>query len=70
MFEINNPKKRTEFLYQVGHIEDQIVLEFDNYQIKGIPISSDRTSPDGKTSAVHFIRFDFTDEQVWKLFFF
>jgi len=59
-------------LLLVGHIEDHIYLYFRDNQIKSTvthdELDEERTTPDGKTSAVHFRRFPFTQQQVLVLY--
>jgi hypothetical protein len=64
MFEIENPQKRTQMLHQLSFVENFIFLDFENERIKGESISPDRTDENGKTSAVHFFKFNFSDEQI------
>ena len=54
-------------LATLGHIEDKIFIGFAGEKVMGEPEDdTDRTTPDGKTSSVHFITFKFTPEQVAK----
>ena len=67
MFEIDNPISRTAFLNKVGEIEKKIYMKVDSEKIKSLSEQDiDRTSAEGKASAVQFIHFDFTDEQIRK----
>ena len=67
MFEIDNVLSRTEFLNKVGGIEKKIFIKIDNEIINSTSEKDvDRTSSEGKTSSVHFIHFNFTDEQIIK----
>ena len=67
MFEIDNPLSRTEFLNKVGGIEKKIFIKINNEIINSTSEKDvDRTSSEGKTSSVHFIHFNFTDEQIIK----
>eukprot|EP01080_Neovahlkampfia_damariscottae_P007686 gene7686-12152_t len=66
MIEIENEKKRLEKLKQLSYIENFIALEFENEKIKGIPINPDRTDENGKTSSIHFLKFNFSSEQIEK----
>jgi hypothetical protein len=64
MIEIEDEGRRRRTLATLGHIEDQIVLSFGDHRITAVPEDDvDRTTEDGKTSAVHFVTFPFTDEQ-------
>ena len=65
MFEIDNPKKRADFLGKVGGIENNVFIEIQGNKIKGSPEKDlDRTSDEGKASSVQFIHFNFSDH--WK----
>jgi hypothetical protein len=65
MFEVDEPVRRARFLGNLGGVERHFYLQLDEERIAGIPEEEDeRTREDGKTSAVHFIRFRFTDAQA------
>ena len=67
MFETDNVLSRTEFLNKVGGIEKKIFIKINNKTINSTSEKDvDRTSSEGKTSSVHFIHFNFTDEQIIK----
>ena len=67
MFEIDNPKLRTDFLSKVGGIEEKIYMQIAKEKIKAIPETDvDRTSSEGKASSVQFIHFNFSEEQIKK----
>jgi hypothetical protein len=69
MFEIDDPKQRDVFLRKVAYVEDHITIELDGDIVKAVPELQDgveRTTPDGKTSSIHFLHFPFTDAQVAK----
>ena len=67
MFEIDNVLSRTEFLNKVGGIEKRIFIKINNEIINSTSEKDvDRTSSEGKTSSVHFIHFNFTNEQIIK----
>ncbi|MBN9565664.1 MAG: DUF3501 family protein [Alphaproteobacteria bacterium] len=60
MFEINNPVKRLEFLKSISQVDSHIYLNWGENSLQAHPIDElERTRDDGKTSAVHFLRFDF-----------
>ena len=64
MIEIEDGNRRARELGKLGHIEEAMFLEIGNAKIKGTPTEyEDRTTADGKTSSVHWIRFTFTPEQ-------
>ena len=65
MFEIADPDRRDTALGKLGGIEAMITLSFGEHTITGEPDDDiERTRQDGKTSAVHFLHFRFTDEQA------
>jgi hypothetical protein len=67
LIEIEDEVKRARILATLGHIEDTITLSFAGETITGVPEQdAERTTAEGKTSAVHFIRFAFTDAQAAK----
>lgn len=58
MFEIPDPERRARTLAQLGGVEQTLALGVGDLAIAGQPIGDEaRTRADGKTSAVHFIRF-------------
>lgn len=65
MIEIDEPARRARVLAGLGGIEDTIALEIGDQRVAAIPEGDvERTTPDGKTSSVHFLKFPFTPEQV------
>ena len=67
MFEVDDKARRTAFLSKLGGIEETAFLKFDGEKVMGRPEEDvDRTTADGKASAVQFIHFPFTDAQVAK----
>lgn len=65
MFEIDDPVRRDRELRRIAHVEDFITLEIDGAQVKAVPEGDiERTTEDGKTSAVHFLRFHLTPQQI------
>jgi hypothetical protein len=65
MIEIDDPSRRARTLAQMGGIEEAVYLEFGGHSVPSSPeLDIDRTTPDGKTSSVHFLKFHFTDEQI------
>lgn len=65
MIEIEDGARRARELAKLGHIEDTMFMEVGGTRIKGAPTEyEDRTTADGKTSSVHWIRFRFTPEQA------
>ncbi|MFL2679838.1 MAG: DUF3501 family protein [Alphaproteobacteria bacterium] len=67
MFEIDNEIRRKEFLSSIGGIENKTFLQVGNDIIYSRPEDdTERTNEDGKASSVHFVHFDFTDDQILK----
>ena len=61
MLEIDDPARRERELYRLAGIEDAIRLEVGGAIVAAQPIEDEvaRTSEDGKTSSIHFLRFPF-----------
>lgn len=67
MFEIDDEERRTIFLNKMGGVEQMIFIELDGERISAEPEQDvDRTSRGGKASAVQFLHFAFTAEQIEK----
>ncbi len=67
MFEIDDEARRRTFLAKLGGIEETAFLRFAGEVVTGVPEADvDRTTAAGKASAVQFIHFPFTDDQVEK----
>jgi hypothetical protein len=67
MLEIEDASRRDRILRTLGKIEETAFLDLGGERIRGVPTEyDDRTTPDGKTSSVHWLRFVFTPEQVAK----
>ena len=65
MIEIEDEGVRRRTLAQLGRVEDMVYLSFAGHTVKGVPEDDiDRTTPDGKTSSVHFLHFAFTPDQA------
>jgi hypothetical protein len=61
MLEIEDAVRRETVLRQLGGIEETVSMEIDGSRIRATPTDyEDRTTPDGKTSSVHWLRFVFT----------
>ena len=59
------PERRARILSTLGGIEDRIAIEIDGEVIAALPEGDvERSRADGKTSAVHFLHFPFSDPQV------
>ena len=67
MFEIENAERRAAMLAQLGGVENNIYLSAGGERINGVPDPTrENSSPDGKASAVQFVRFPFTPAQKAK----
>jgi len=67
MLEIEDAARRDRTLRTLGGIEETAFLDLDGERIKGRPTEyEDRTTPDGKTSSVHWLRFVLTPAQIAK----
>ena len=67
MFEIEDERQRAIILRQLTHIEDAAFIDVGGERIKAdFETDTERTTPDGKTSSVHFLKFRFTPAQIAK----
>ena len=67
MLEIEDANRRNAVLLSLGGVEEKVFLEIGSDTIHATPTEyDDRTTPDGKTSSVHWVRFKFTPEQIAK----
>ena len=65
MFEIPEETKRRRILAELGGIEDRVSISIGGTRIAGLSeAGADRTTASGKTSAVHFLHFAFTTDQI------
>lgn len=65
MIEVDDAVRRPAVLGQLGGIDTAILLEFGEHKVRAVPEDdAERTRADGKASAVHFLRFPFTAEQI------
>jgi len=65
MIEIEEPARRTAMLLKLGGIENYVAMTVGDSRIAAVPADyADRTTPEGKTSSVHWVRFRFTAEQI------
>jgi len=65
LFEIDDPHRRQTFLARLGGVENTAFIQVDGETIKSVPEEDvDRTSAEGKASAVHFIHFPFSPRQM------
>jgi hypothetical protein len=64
MLEIADGARRASTLLTLGGIEESVFLEIGGDMIRATPTEyDDRTTADGKTSSVHWLRFKLTKEQ-------
>ena len=67
MFEIDDPIRRKTFLARLGGVEEAAFMEFGGERVPGQAEEDvDRTTAEGKASAVQFIHFPMTDQQAAK----
>jgi hypothetical protein len=65
MLEIEDERRRNAVLLTLGGIEENIFMEIGGETVHATPTEyDDRTTPDGKTSSVHWLRFKLTQEQI------
>ncbi len=65
MIEIDEPSRRAAMLLKLGGIENCVWMQIGRERIAASPTDyADRTTPEGKTSSVHWIRFSFTPAQI------
>ena len=65
MFEIDDEKRRRNFLNRLGGVEETMFIRMGDEEITGAPEEDvDRTNADGKASSVQFIHFPFTPGQI------
>jgi len=67
LFEIDDPVRRKTLLARLGGIEDTAFIRVGEETMTGVSEADiDRTSAEGKASAVQFIHFPFTANQIAK----
>lgn len=65
MFEIDEPVRRATALAKLGGVEETVTIKIGDQVVKGVPEADiDRTTADGKASAVQFIHFPFTKDAI------
>jgi len=65
MLEIDDPAQRAATLLKLAAIEDSVAMDVDGLPLSAAPTEyEDRTTPDGKTSSVHWVRFVFSPEEI------
>jgi hypothetical protein len=64
LFEIDEPVRRAQTLGRLGGVDDHFFLELAGERAHAIPEGDvERTREDGKTSAVHFLKFPLSETQ-------
>ncbi|MBV9548588.1 MAG: DUF3501 family protein [Alphaproteobacteria bacterium] len=64
MLEIEDAGRRNKVLLTLGGIEETVFMEIGGETVHATPTEyDDRTTADGKTSSVHWLRFSLTAEQ-------
>jgi hypothetical protein len=67
MFEIDDEVQRRNFLSRLGGVENTMFLSFAGETVEGAPEQdTERSTPEGKASSVHFVHFRFTPGQIAK----
>jgi hypothetical protein len=67
MFEIEDPVQRDKLLHRLGGVEHKMYLAFAGEKIMGVADPTrENTSPEGKASAVQFLRFPLSGAQKAK----
>jgi len=65
MIEIDEPARRLAMLMKLGGIEESVYMMVGPHRIAATPTDyEDRTTEEGKTSSVHWVRFSFTPEAI------
>jgi hypothetical protein len=65
MFEIPEETKRRRILAELGGIETMLCISIGGQRLPAVAETDlDRTTADGKTSAVHFLHFPFTPDLI------
>jgi len=65
MLEIEDAQRRNQVLLTLGGIEETIFMEIGASRIEASPTEyDDRTTADGKTSSVHWLRFKLDKDQI------
>ncbi len=65
MIEIDDPIRRNTVLRRLGWIDEAVSFRVDDRSIPAEPLQdTERNTPDGKTSSIHFLVFRFDDETV------
>lgn len=68
MIEIDDPVRRDFTLRQLGHIDEKIYISIAGTKSYAVPEQEvERTTDDGKTSAIHFLHFPLSENQKQEL---
>jgi hypothetical protein len=68
MFEIDDPVRRANVLARLGGIETRAFIDVDGERVWGDPDPArENTSPEGKASAVQFLKFAFAPDVISRL---
>jgi len=65
MLEIDDPVQRNRILLSLGGIEEHVFMDLAGNRVQATPTDyEDRTTPEGKTSSVHWVRFALSPDQI------
>jgi hypothetical protein len=65
MLEIEDGERRNKVLLTLGGIEETVFMEIGHERVNATPTEyDDRTTADGKTSSVHWLRFRLAPDQI------
>jgi hypothetical protein len=65
MIEIDDPGRRARVLAELGGVEEWVFFELSGARVPAVAEGDvERTTSDGKTSSVHFLKFPFSPEQI------
>ena len=65
MIEVDNPVRRAKVLRELAGVEEHIAMIIGEERVAAVADDdAERTTADGKTSSVHFLRFPFTPAQI------
>ncbi len=65
MIEIDEPGRRARVLTELGGVDEQVFFELAGTRVAAVAEGDvERTTEEGKTSSVHFLKFPFSPEQI------